>query len=118
MLDKLTNLSNNPREFWQYVNKLENKTKSNECLFSDEEWVKHFTALNSKDPSLVSQDDPNVQIINCYEESTIDSLQLKLLELDRPFKNVDVVKVIDRLRNFKSSGYDNIVNEMLKAANM
>ena len=51
--------SNNPREFWQYVNKLANKAKSNKCLVSNEEWVKHFTALNSKNPSLVSQDDPD-----------------------------------------------------------
>ena len=115
-VERLTELSNNPREFWKYLNKLTGKDKKMECSVPNEEWVKHFTALNCNDPSKLAEENPHVKKINSFIESTLESLQLKILELDRPFRKDEVLKIINRLRNFKSNGYDSISNEMIKSA--
>ena len=114
-VEKLTDLANNPKEFWSYVNKLMGRDKSRDCAVSDNAWIEHFTTLNSKDPSLSSSDDPNVKKIKHFINSTIKSFDKKVIELDQPFLPNEILKGINRLKHHKS-GSDSVCNEMIKAA--
>ena len=75
------------------------KTKSDECFISDDKWVEHFTTLNKHDPMLAHPDDPQVQKVNAFVESTMKSLKLRVSDLDRPFRKEEVLKVINLLKS-------------------
>ena len=46
-IEELQKLSNNPKEFWSHIKKINNKNKqSNSNNIPSDIWVEHFSSLN------------------------------------------------------------------------
>ena len=100
--------NNNPKSYWQL---LENKAKPvKENNIPLESFKQHFKKLNQAyreiptnfNPSAILE--PNINGLDNYD----------LEQLNRDFTKSDIEKLIKKLKNGKSSGCDNILNEFLK----
>ncbi|CAC5371479.1 unnamed protein product [Mytilus coruscus] len=122
ILDNISSLSckriyqsKNPKEYWNILKSLKNKTEKDEIpeVLKDEEvLMKHF------------QDQGKPSSINNAFMNDIE-IQLKLLEnnidfkaeTDAPISCSEVKKVISGLKLQKSAGPDRIINEIIKTSN-
>ena len=106
IVKKLRHLkSTDPKQYWKILN---NKTKANESEVLIEEFYKQFSKtameedcnINSEN---VSSSDSNVNVLNGLENEFIN----------RVFSVNEVKIVIQKLKNNKSPGMDNILNEFI-----
>ena len=52
-LNTLQSLASEPKKFWNFLKKLNNKSKRKGNLVSEESWVEHFSGINKKDPAFI-----------------------------------------------------------------
>ena len=99
---------NDPKVYWKL---LENKAKPvKENNIPLENFKQHFQTLNQVFREIPVDFDPSVIL-----EPDVGALETPdLEELNRQFTKSDIEKLIKKLKNGKSSGCDNILNEFLK----
>ena len=104
--EKIRNLkTQNPREFWNIL-KSEANYKSTEIdCATFTEFIEHFRELNS---DLMFSG--NVHSICDTSTSTINDA------INQPFTIYEIKSSIKKLKNNKTSGVDNVVNEFFKYA--
>lgn len=101
---KLRALKNtDPREYWKIINYACKNKGQKECNISMDELYAHFKNLSFKE-QVDSQFDPTTAV---HEDSISE-------ELNSPFTVEEIQQVIKKLKNNKSSGLDQILNEYLK----
>ena len=108
LIEKLDEMKDeNPKQYWDLLHELSNKGNENHLSeINAAEWFNYFKELNKNKSS-------DIYIIN----------QLKMLEAEKIFTELDNVilkkeieKAISSLKNKKSSGFDSILNEMIKSS--
>ena len=96
---------NNPKDFWNTVNSLMDKFKTDPSAdISQDEWASYFKKLlnNSK----------NVDINNEIDNNTLYNFENN--GLNNYIKEVEILKAVKSLKSGKSCGIDQISNEMLQ----
>ena len=92
--------SNNPREYWQKVNRCSQSEKQH-CQCSLDELAQHFKDLNvNVAPTLAPG-------------SEIDLNQADPI-LNQPFTTEEIHKIVQSLKNNKAPGVDGVINEFIK----
>ena len=105
---KLKNLkSKDPKQFWKLL-KTESKTVDKNMPNIDA-FKEHFETLNS---GIVISGEKEVHLRDRAHNEVIEEVD-KLL--NRPFSSAEVSKCIRKLKNGKSYGFDNILNEFIKS---
>lgn len=98
---KIRNMrSNSPKQYWNYVNRLSSKTSTSNVdidMFYD--YFKDLNSNENPDSDVPEPDFPNVDLDN---------------ELDVEITRDEIIKCIQKLKNGKRSGLDNIANEYIK----
>lgn len=112
LLDKLDTLqSQNPKEFWEIVEQITEKSVTNQ-EFPDTFVTKlhnHFEKLNTQ---TWDDQDTNPQIL--LEIHNLESKKFPPTSLDDNIKNQEITEAINNLKNNKAAGLDRITNEMIK----
>lgn len=106
LFNKLCTLeSNNPKEFWQTVDKLKPQTANPVEDIDPGVWLSHFQRLYTTQPdnSLKS------------EIAQLENSVLKQHRLNKPFSIGEIKKHIKNLKNNKATSCDLTMNEMLKS---
>ena len=99
---------NNPKEFWNLVNKLKND-KQNKTEIDLDETATYFESLYK--PKKLSEEDKKViKHLNTKLQNGVE-----IEELDNPISSDEILLAIKSSKNGKSSGPDLIINEMIKA---
>jgi len=93
----------NPREYWKFFQ----KDKRSNCAASLADLYEHFRKLN---------DEPNYGYNIDFMDVNDNRPDIGNGALNRYFTEEEIRKSIKKLRNFKSSGLDDITNEFLKSA--
>ena len=110
---ELTNISDkNPKIFWNLLNKLENKSKSERIKLPHSTFINFYKNLNKRDEG----NNPfQIKIIEEFE-NLLQSLNSELAstDFDKEIQQDEIRKAVSSLRNGKSSSLDMISNEMLK----
>ena len=93
--------SKSPKDYWKYVNSLNKKSTSTDLDIN--EFYDFFKKLNANDDDneVPDPDFPNIQLTN---------------DLDIAITPDEVMKAIKNLKNNKSCGLDNIINEYIKSS--
>lgn len=108
LVDKLdTFYEENPKEYWKLLEQIsnaENPIKETDSPISHSDWFNHFKQLNS-----CSFCDPEFEKLLKNKES-----QKVFNELDFIITEAEISKALRSLKNNKASGFDGIINEMLK----
>lgn len=114
--DIYSNMSNDPKTFWNMINKLNNKSMINEENFNKEEFIQFFEKINNHSDAMPNtdfhrhiEDKVNKFINNIDEPQTVNKTPY-----DDPIKPEEITKAIKTLKNGKSTANDLISNEMLK----
>ena len=107
-IQKLRNLKNaKPKEFWRVINSIDkskNKTAPLQTLY---EYFKKANAGNLNDET---EDDPaDEQFLDADNNNDIND------SLDQPFTEAEISSAVKGLKNSKSQGIDNILNEHIKS---
>ena len=116
MFDELENIKNkNPRGYFNIVKSLKSgsfdKNISDDSSFvSPQDWLSHFQSLLG--PSVPSENDKD---LSDYVEEHGDNFQT---ELDNKITKAEFLSCVSSLDNNKSTSFDKISNEMLKAAKL
>ncbi|MEW8547303.1 MAG: hypothetical protein AB2693_27665, partial [Candidatus Thiodiazotropha sp.] len=108
-LDALEN--KDPKQYWNLVNSLKEECCKNngpELSIDSESWLGYFQNLN------VVQDKFKARI-NALEKILKEDRNSTFSFLDSIIKHSEISTSISKLKNCKSSGLDNIKNEMLKS---
>ena len=110
LVEKLDNLhENNPKEYWQLLNSVtKDRDNSTESQVSIEEWLNHFSKLNSPPSKFVNRINEIKQILE--NEEKVPSFST----LNFTIKEKELLTVIHTLKNGKAKGLDGIMNEMIK----
>ena len=110
LVEKLDNLhENNPKEYWQLLNSVtKDRDNSTESQISIEEWLNHFSKLNSPPSKFVNRINEIKQILE--NEEKVPSFST----LNFTIKEKELLTVIHTLKNGKAKGLDGIMNEMIK----
>ena len=93
--------SSEPKKYWKYINSLKSKQKADAP--SADTFYEFFKEVYSAEN--VSADDEIPLNFN-FEHSNA--------ELNRPFTEAEIYSCIRKLKNSKSPGHDNILNEFIK----
>lgn len=111
IIEKLDNLyDDNPSAYWKLLRDISNKTEntsSSDEHISSKEWLDYFKNLNTK-PINPQKDLKISELLTRVEGEKI------FTELDNKISEKEISKAICSLKNKKSSGFDSILNEMLK----
>ena len=109
-LDQLQ--TNNPQEYWTFVNSLRDKSNDRpEICIDDNEWYNNFSLL-SKVPESYNHRIEQIK----KEVSQLESSFTDFNKLDFQIKITEIHKVMSSLKNNKSPGIDGLCNEMFKSA--
>ena len=118
-VEKLESLTNQPKEFWDQIKKLNKGNKANVNLVSPENWVKHFSSINKKDPAAIPENfdhcskvKKEVEDLLYCDKNNVPPCPI----LDRDFSLSEVVEGFKRLKKGKSSALDAISNDILKVS--
>ena len=105
-INKLKNLKNaKPREFWKIINSVDKKENNSNVPLED--LYKYFKEINAE------QYDDEIQENN--ESSTQEFIMLNE-EINQAITANEIFSAIKSLKNNKSSGLDNILNEHIKCS--
>lgn len=109
VLKELEDLNeNNPKLYWKLINDLKNKKGETENNISSTQWCDHFQDLNSLNPAFSDR-------LKTLEEKLEAAEKVKCFnELDLPINISEISLAINKLKNNKAPGLDNITNNMLK----
>ena len=101
---------NNPRAFWKYVNSIEKSsvTKSNIELDSLYEFFKQLNVGDADESILNFNNDQDINVNEGYINEDM---------LNQPITEDELDKILRNLKNNKSPGLDEILNEYLKSSN-
>lgn len=103
-ISKLKNLKNaKPKEYWKIINSTDKKDEFSPPL---ENLYSYFKEVNAQQYDEESQ--INVEMHNSYESSTINE------EINTRITETEIYTAIKNLKNIKSNGPDEILNEHLK----
>ena len=116
-LNSLKNLKSDPKKFWNLLKRINNsKGQPIGNQISPDVWIKHFSAINSKDPAL---NPVNLDYCNSVE-SEVNSLLNQDKDgcaiLDREFTIQEVVSGIKRLKKGKATAFDAVTNDVIRAS--
>ena len=104
-IDKAKQLRNmqykNPKEYWKFLNSI-NKNKKSEKQPTINQFFEHFKNINE------TQHNQDALTINTHWTDVNDTLNM-------PITCDEIKKCINKLKNSKSPGCDNILNEYLKS---
>ena len=104
-IDKAKQLRNmqykNPKEYWKFLNSI-NKNKKSEKQPTINQFFEHFKNINE------TQHNQDALTINTHWTEVNDTLNM-------PITCDEIKKCINKLKNSKSPGCDNILNEYLKS---
>lgn len=96
---------NNPNEFWKLVNSLKDKRDDPSSNVSAQDWSAYFKKLmNKKYSTSYSASD----VKECIENN--NSI------LNNDISAEELVRAVKVIKNNKSTGLDNVSNEMIKAS--
>ena len=100
--------SNNPKAFWDLINKLKDEGMDNsDGLIELSTWKDYFKNLNSIEPSKIS-------LAKSFLEQFKSIRIQENCVLDQDFTLNEVSAACQELKNKKSGGADGLLNEMLK----
>ena len=107
LIEELDNLrDNDPKKYWSLLNNVANSGTNNKSYdISGNEWFDYFQNLN------LEHDNPSKNISDCLKELEEEHI---FSELDNKISKKEISEAISGLKNNKSSGFDSILNEMLK----
>ena len=115
-IEELQKLSNNPKEFWSHIKKINNKNKqSNSNNIPSDIWVEHFSSLNKKDPA----NDPMHKDYCAHIEDKVNNLLKGAVGAahceitDRPFTYDEIKWGLKKMKKGKASGLDGVSNDIL-----
>ena len=104
MSKELRNLkSNNPKEYWQILNRGKKKTQPNiptESLF---EYFKELNSTPSENENSTFSPNIDPYDVNCVTK-----------DLNQKITQKEIIDCIKRLKNNKASGDDRVINEYIK----
>lgn len=102
----------NPSQYWSLLSDLSNTNKQgpNPDVLEDK-WFSYFKSLNDKT-------NHPINMSNVHVQTDLDDMEkVKIFtELDNLISKNEIEKAIYTLKNKKSSGFDFILNEMIKAS--
>ena len=105
-IDKLRSLkTNNPREYWKIINSHKKSTEAQAPLSDFYEFFKAMNESNENATEDMNSSDETDENIN----DDIDN------EINQPITESEILKNVKLLKNHKSPGFDNIVNEHIKS---
>ena len=109
LINKLDTLySNNPKEYWELVEKLKNDKDNfqKESSIDMSEWKNHFENLNKR---------PNKNnYLDLLEKLNKIEKEAVFNELDYKIKTEEVFACIKTMKNGKACGFNKVSNEMIK----
>lgn len=94
----------NPKEFWKMLSP---KEKAHQVKVAPGDFLSYFQDLCSR----TGKD----AYVTVQETQETNPTATAFPELDEPISSKEIVDAVKSLKNEKSSGYDNIINEMLSA---
>ena len=102
-INKLRNLKDaKPRNFWKIINSVDKKENSTAPLH---ELYDYFKTLNEDDYNVDSDLHTNFSQSNVHNTN---------MTINKPFTESEIIAAVKNLKNNKSNGIDNILNEHLK----
>lgn len=112
MLEQIESLhSENPKEYWNLIDKLKDENRSNPCEnISSDDWLLHFKSLGQVEDRFKVRVDQLKTLVEQLEKQPVYT------NLDNTIKLSEVCKSICKLKSNKAAGLDSICNEMLKCS--
>ena len=116
MFDELENMKNkNPRGYFNIVKSLKSgsfdkKISDDSSFVSPQDWLSHFQSLLG--PPVSAENDKD---LSDYVEENCETFQT---ELDNKITKSELLSCVSSLDNNKSTSFDKISNEMLKASKL
>ena len=102
--DEFLHLSKyNPKKFWKKIKDRDNKAIIGKCNFFE-----HFKQLNATESKL------GTEIDELIDEWEANHANLECIELDDIISMNELKSALKDLKNDKSCGYDNVLNEFMK----
>lgn len=102
--------SNNPREYWKEINAQDNKTKTTKAKLQDlYEFLKKINEGDQKQTN-INEENELIEEQNIEEENNIPINE----EMSSEITEEEIIKATKELKNNKSPGIDNILNEHIK----
>ena len=119
-LKTLQSLKHSPKEFWTHLKKL-NSHKNNLAhggQISADNWVTHFSHINSKDPALIPANFNHCNKVKSAIEELmhVNSSNPECPFLDANFTKGGIISGIKRLKKGKATAFDATTNDILRAA--
>lgn len=110
LIDKLDNLKDdNPSQYWALLHELSDTNRENSTSdVSTDAWFSYFKNLNEKETNASCD----------YLKDMLKDMEREKIftELDNLISKTEIEKAISTLKNKKASGFDSILNEMLKSS--
>jgi hypothetical protein len=109
LVDQLDNMrDNDPKKYWSILSDPSHSNNANVSEISGKEWFNYFKELNEGFKS-------SNAILNMLKEKENEKI---FSELDYKITDKEIMDAICSLKNNKSSGFDTIINEMLKCSQL
>ena len=110
VMNELDNLhDNNPNKYWDLLKELsKDNNKSSSPDIPSNTWFEYFKDLNKSKVNT-----PNDNFVNNFKQMEKEKI---FSELDFQINDQEIITAICTLKNKKSSGFDMILNEMLKCS--
>ena len=115
LLNQLETLhSDNPNIYWNFINELKESKSCGEMssAVDSSAWVSHFRNLSEIDDKFTERLNELKQTLSKLENST------NFNELDFSIKESEISRTLAKFKLTKSTGLDNISNNMLKMDNL
>ena len=109
--------ASNPKEFWKFLKKIDkhNANLANNNSPDQEEWLQHFTSLNSLDPSAIKPVNEGVDKIIQEVETKLSNLSDTPSSLMKEVDSDEIMKGIKALKKGKAVATDLISNDIIIA---
>ena len=117
-IQTLQTKASNPKEFWAFLKDLgKNKEIGENNSPTAEEWLKHFTALNSADPSSKAADSERINnlVRSLAEKLASDNTTNPTSQLTRNFCREELERGMKSPKAGKAVATDLVSNDILKA---